>query len=348
MIKIVHFSSVHASAALLRQTPKGDGHWGEIVVRLEPESADEASWLVVYDRHKEPLATSVPRERRILMVSEPPEFQSYPKSYLDQFGLLLTPYAIARFEGQQIITQTALPWFYGMDIGAGGSQAVNRPWADLTAETAPMEARPFELTAICSNKAQTKNQIRRLRFLAILKAMLGDRLTIFGRGFNPLDDKAAVIDQSRYHLVLENNLLPHGWTEKTADAILGGAFPVHVGAREIAQDFDSTGMLWIDVTKPHEAARAVKACLDEKRAEKPLTRQAMHANKDRLLYEHNLFALLDRLIRDQLSDREKSAALCDPAPILWHGRSPASKWLRPPKLIRKWVWRAEIALLERQ
>ena len=348
-MKTVHLSSLHFSVSINRQTPHNDGLWGDLSVSLaDPQGT--ADWLVVYDRHADPLETYVPKERRILMVSEPPEFQSYPQSYLDQFGILLAPYAIRHFRGQQIITQTALPWFYGMNVGGGGEQVVSKYWPDLSDDTSAIsvgDRREWELTAICSTKTQTKNQVRRLRFLSLLKEQLGDRLKIFGRGFERLDDKAQVIEKSRYHLALENNLLPHGWTEKTADPVLGGAFPIHAGAKTIYEDFDPEGLLWIDLARPHEAVARIVACLEKDRAGSEQAQKAMQVNKQRLMQEHNLFALLDRQIAELADRYGHIPVLAKKETIHWYGKPLGKRLLKLPRALRRFVWKMQIALLER-
>nr|WP_321442727.1 hypothetical protein [uncultured Cohaesibacter sp.] len=345
-MKIVHLSSVHFSKAIYRQTPDSAGFWGELSFPLE-DREQKADWLVVFDRHQDHLQTRVPKERRALVVSEPPEFQSYPQSYLDQFGILLSPYPIKGFKGLTRLTQTGLPWFYGMNIGAGGASHVSKDWQALQQPTRPIEERTFEITAICSTKSQTKNQVRRLRFLRLLKAELGDRLKIFGRGFDPLTDKAEVIDNSRYHLALENNLMPHGWTEKTADTLLGGAFLIHGGSPAIADEFDKDGLLWIDLTRPREAVQRIRQCLEVDRARDDRAIKAMQANKERLMHEHNLFAVLNKMVIDLSPDLAESPALAKPVPIGWVKPSRLSRSLKLPRAVKRLLWRMEIALFER-
>ncbi|WP_114008187.1 hypothetical protein [Cohaesibacter intestini] len=343
----IHFSSSHATIALFRQTPGSDGCWNDLQVILE-DPEQKADWLVAYDRHKAPLKTRVPKARRVLVISEPPDFQAYPEAYLDQFGIVLSPYNVKGFKGLTRITQTALPWFYGMDIGAGGSLHVSKDWQALSQPVRTLEDRSLELTAICSTKSQTKNQVRRLRFLRLLKVALGERLTIFGRGFQPLEDKAEVIENSRYHLALENNLLPHGWTEKTADTLLGGAFLIHGGSPAIADDFDKDGLLWIDLTRPRESVERIRQCLDQGRAGNERAAIAMQANKDRLMHEHNLFAVLDKLVIDLSPELADIPLLERPEPIRWIKASRLSRLLKVPRAAKRLLWHMEITLFERK
>ncbi len=342
----IHLSSPHASRAWFRQTPNMDGCWNGLQFCLE-DPEHEAEWLVAYDRHQDPLETRVPKARRVLVISEPPDFQAYSKAYLNQFGIILSSYKIKDFHGLTRITQTALPWFYGMNVGADEPMPISKDWQSLQQPTRPIGERTFEITAICSTKSQTKNQVRRLRFLRLLKAELGDRLKIFGRGFDPLTDKAEVIDNSRYHLALENNLIPHGWTEKTADTILGGAFLIHGGSPAIADEFDKDGLLWIDLTRPREAVQRISQCLEADRARDDRAINAMQANKERLMHEHNLFAVLNKMVIDLSPDLAESPALAKPEPICWFKPSRLSRSFKLPRAVKRLLWRMEIALLER-
>ncbi len=348
---IIHLSSPHLSSLHFRQTPNGDGVWEDHQFILD-DPDHKADWLVVYDRPAAALSTRVPKERRILMVSEPPEFQNYTQGFLDQFGTVYSPQALEMARDKSVEGQSALPWFYGMEVGGNDHGDISKNWDDLLAPTKTLDERQWELTAICSDKKQTKNQIRRLRFLKILKELLGDRLRIFGRGFEVLDDKAEVIESSQHHLVLENNLLPLGWTEKMADPVLGGSFPFHGGSEQISKDFDPAGLVWIDMTQPYASAQKILEFLDSRKAFTAEASQAMQANKQRLMQEHNLFAVIVALVQSKnavggvaLSSNEDGKA--DAQMITWSKQPRWKRLFRKPKFINRLTWEIEVRLFER-
>ena len=167
------FCTVHAAWPWLRQTEDGSGRMGDVRFVLE-EKDGSTPWLVVFDEPPAGAATRVPRERRVLFVTEPPEIKRYPRSYLGQFGTVI------------------------------------------------------------STKTATEAQRRRIRFVRRLKDILGDDLDVFGRGFRPVSDKAEAIAPYAYHLVLENNYIDNFWTEKLADAWIGWALPLYLGAPNLA------------------------------------------------------------------------------------------------------------------
>ena len=85
------FATIHAAWPWMRQTEDGNGALGRAQFVLPspashsfsslPTSAETSSaWLVVFDEAPVGFSTTVPRERRILFVTEPPEIKKYPRS----------------------------------------------------------------------------------------------------------------------------------------------------------------------------------------------------------------------------------------------------------------------------
>ena len=285
---IVQLTSNNNLEFFFRQTPKGDGIWGNNQFDLV-DGRHHADWLVAYDEPNKICETVLPRERRILFRTEPKSIKYYSADFLNQFGAVVSIDDNPSFDGQTILSQVALPWMYGLDF--------ERPqeayqWDALAADRAvPHKG---ELSVVCSTKNMNINQSRRIRFLSMLKEALGDRITLYGRGFRPIADKREAIDGYRYHLVLENNLLKDGWTEKLADPILGGVFPISAGSPNLGDYFNPEGFASIDITKPRQAVAKVLDILDRDLAMK--AGAAMKENKQRLMQQNNFFSLCSRVI----------------------------------------------------
>jgi hypothetical protein len=136
----------------------------------------------------------------------------------------------------------------------------------------------------------------RLALVERLREKLGSDLAVFGHGVNPIGDKFDGIYGFDFHLALENNVEPHFWTEKLADAFLGWAHPLHLGAPRAADDFPRGAMTPI---RSDNVERAVEDIMFRLRAglsgeDRALIGQA----RGKLLYEHNMFAMIDRLVKD--------------------------------------------------
>ena len=337
---LIQIASIHQLSMWFRQTPGGDGVWEDVRYTFEDVGA-EADWLVVYDEAPPGFVARVPHDRRILFLSEPRTIKRYPARCLAQFGRALSISEQPGYQGRIFHGNPALPWFYGLDINNPKGPQNYLHWDALEAADKTDRPERGEISVVCSTKTMNLNQHRRLRFLHMLKDRLGERLTIFGRGFQPIEDKAEGIDGFRYHLVLENNLLEHGWTEKLADPIIGGAFPI-VSGGALESYFDPVGYRSIDTTRPREAVDTVERILDEDPAAN--ARDAMAENKRRLMREHNFFEVCRRI------------ALADPAPsakapaeevLIAPRRSRMDKVFSTPKVLRKPLRRLYLATMER-
>ncbi|MBD8891924.1 hypothetical protein [Roseibium litorale] len=284
---LVHVSSIHDIRRIFRQTPGNDGIWEDFRF-VTGDTEHQADWFIGYDEPVPGCLTHLPLERRILITSEPYTIKYYPPVFLQQFGTVVSMAPIRGVSGRMVLGTGGLPWMYGLD-----QKPAPMPWQELVAGS--QVAKTGEMSVVCSTKKMNLNQHRRLRFLGMLKEALGDRLTLFGRGSNPIEDKSDAINSFRYHLVLENNLIDNGWTEKLADPILGGAFPIVSGGENLADYFDPEGFRLIDTRKPRAAVETVLRILEEDPFEG--AQAAMAENKRRLMMQHQFFPIAVNLIR---------------------------------------------------
>lgn len=289
----VHFSTHHRARHIFRQTPEGDGKWHDLeFVFSDPEQS--AQWLVVYDEPPKDLTVSVPWQRRILLLTEPPGIKFYPTAYLNQFGIVVSPMSLsASYRGTQVNQQSALAWHYGINMDLEDRNIGALDWRALAA--GPNKNKTEILSVICSNKRKTAQQIHRLAFVEYLQKRLGDCVHIFGRGFRPIPDKADAIAPYRYHVVLENNLIDHFWTEKLADSYLGGAFPFFAGCSNIDNYFSFRSFSSIDVRSPGPAVDVIEAALDQNLYDSSVDH--LCDARRRVMEVHNLFAVCSKLLR---------------------------------------------------
>ncbi|MTI16490.1 hypothetical protein E1162_04465 [Rhodobacteraceae bacterium RKSG542] len=344
-LTIIQLSSPHLGPWLFRQTPAGDGVWGDTRFIFAEESTP-ADWLVVYDRPDGQLNTRIPKERRILFLTEPPEIQQSSRQFMGQFGVVCSPFPCKSLRGSKVIpVQPALPWFYGLSFDPASPPSSSAGWEEMLATPPNPDERPLEISAICSTKCISKEQVRRLRFLEVLKKRLGERLQIFGRGFRPLPEKTPILLSSRYHLALENSRHPHYWSEKLADAILAGAFPLYNGGQLANRYFDGRGFLSIDTSAPQHSADVIERCLDQNVASLPDALTAMTENKQRLLFRYNIFAQCSALVAS-LADQKLAISPSKHTRISYS--KPLLQQLLPStRRLRAFCWRFALPILER-
>ena len=200
------------------------------------------------------ISTRVPRARRILVICEPRG--NFTAAYANQFGILISPFNIPGFQGVWVQSHGALTVWLGSDLADGPLD--HRGLIDL-----PPPAKQDTISVVTSRKTVLPGHRRRLAFVRALKEALGSRLTVYGRGFHTIGDKAEAILPAKYHLVLENTVMPSYWTEKLADAYLGYALPIVVGPPDLERWFSPQSFLRIDLLDTAGSIATIKRALDE-------------------------------------------------------------------------------------
>ena len=325
---LCYFATIHAAWPWMRQTENGNGAMGHVQFALCPpalhsfaplsSSAETASaWLVVFDEAPAGFSTTVPRERRILFVTEPPEIKKYPRSYLGQFGTVVSPYDLRGVERRSMfISNPCLNWHFGV---SSVSKKYNSKFKCLDElRTFPMPEKTGLVSVVCSSKAATEAQCARLALVTILKERLGDALHVYGRGFNPVDDKMSAIAPYKYHVVLENNYMDNFWTEKLSDAWLGWALPLYLGAPNLGALCPAAGFVPLPAGDLEACAQSILIAIKSGLWE---ARQAELAQcRNWMLETTNVFARAARMMETAPDYCRRQPALRRPETIFGVGR----------------------------
>jgi hypothetical protein len=282
-------ASVKPTEYLPRYLPNGEHRLGEIEWIFQ-QDCTHYDWLVVYDdlpltpsggnsQWEEKLAC--PRENTLLITAEPATIKIYGKAFLAQFGHVLTsqePWAIPH--PNPIFSQCGLLWFYG---NSHQQASVEFPTQKC-----------FDISTVCSSKQQ-KHTLHFLRheFTRRLKMEMSE-LEVFGHGHRFIKTKIEALDPYRYHLAIENHHAPHHWTEKLADAFLGGCLPFYFGCSNIFDYFPEESLIPLDIRDFDQSLETVRQVIREKAYEKRLP--AIREARRLVLKEYALFPMLSRLV----------------------------------------------------
>ena len=281
----------------LHQLPQGNPVWGNCRFSFDPEDRDY-DWLVVYEdlrtanndpkeNHHENLACS--RQHTMLTTSEPSSIKHYGNVYAGQFGCVLTSQeAWALPHPDRIFSQAGLVWMYGVGVNSEISLSFDHMLAHPPAD------KTHDLSMVFSPK-RMRHTLHHRRFNCMQDLMrLLPEMHVYGRGARPVDDKFEALDSYRYHVAIENYIGPHHWTEKLADAFLGLALPFYAGCSNAADYFPPESFIPIDMKDPPGAARIIRQAIMDNEYEKRLP--AIIEARRRVLFEHNLFAVVSREI----------------------------------------------------
>lgn len=288
-----------------RQLPGDNSSWGNCRFTFDID-AKEYDWLVVYhDLPRESMSLCTeklccPREKTILVTTEPSSITVYGSDYLHQYGLIITsqePWAIKH--PNIIFTQPGLIWYYG----ASGADGKMITYDDM--RNTPPLTKSNTISTVCSiRQGRLTLHYKRYHFTEKLKAHIPE-LDVFGHGVRPINDKAEALDSYQYHITIENHVFPHHMTEKLPDAFLGYTLPFYHGCPNAADYFPPESFIPIDINDFARTVSIIKSTL------------ANNEYKDRLPYiikarklvleKYNLFAQLDDIIssRDSITETNK-------------------------------------------
>lgn len=216
-----------------------------------------AEFLVVYDGIAEPLWTKIPFERTLVILPEPPGVKRYNTRFLNQFGHVLTVDDRVRHPGR-ILGWSTMNWFYGITFTEHGLFPSLRSLDEISVDS-DLSLKNRVASVIVSDKASTRGQRFRIRFVHELKGRLRGDLDVFGSGRNGrywIPDKRDAIAPYKFHVALENDCIPHYFTEKLLDSYLGSAFPIYRGAPNLKEYFPAGSFSQIpEQLTPAEAAQ---------------------------------------------------------------------------------------------
>ena len=275
---------------------------GEMPFVAANDSVDEEytaadGWLVICEPNPLPLNTRIPYGRRAICVNEPAVMNALPVSYLNQFGLLISPFRMSGYRGAWYQTHTGLPWFFGAAMeGKSLTPVLSR---QQLLDLKPPE-KSNTVSVVLSKKVFHEGHRKRLRLLELLKERLGERLLIYGRGIRDIHDKAEAIMPSALHLALENSIEPSYWSEKLADAFLGYALPVYGGCPDIHKWFSKDSLLIINPDDAEQACSIICESLDQQIYHQRLP--AICEARNRILSNESAFHVIMRAIEANSCD----------------------------------------------
>jgi len=258
-------------------------------------------WLVVYEgmpplpgekkiNRREKLAC--PRENTLLVTTEPSSIRIDGPHFLRQFGHVLTAKDPKLVKHHNQIFQTPpLRWFYGRPMLEGDHHYVD---IDSIKTREPIKKK-CDLSTICSNKRMSHTaHAQRYDCIMELKRRLGNELHLFGRGINPISDKSEAMDDFRYHIVVENHIQPHHWTEKIADCFLAYCLPFYYGPPNISDYFPEEAIIPIDIFDIDSAEHIIRKTIADSLYEKRLP--AIIKARKRVLNDYNLVNVIAKLV----------------------------------------------------
>lgn len=267
---------------------------------------ENPDFLIVQNKWlKKNISCNVAPENTILLITEPRSVVNFPKKYRDQFGLVCSCQGGVRHKNV-IHSFPILPWY----IGGQQADGTYLPSYDML-KNGPAPQKTKLISVITSNKVFTKGHQDRIRFVEKLKAYYGDKLDVYGRGFNDFKDKWDVIVPYKYHIVIENSAADHYWTEKLSDCYLAGTFPIYYGCTNVHAYFPENAYKTIDIYDFEAAVSVIDAAIANEESGK--NQLVLQECKQRVLDDYNLVNVLAKYCDGLNPDAKKERITLKPS-----------------------------------
>ncbi|AOY80301.2 glycosyltransferase family 10 [Moorena producens JHB] len=228
---------------LLRQSPNHSGIWEGIGFTLEP--VEECDYVIVLNGASKTTTITCPPEHIWSMVQEPPTEFRKPWHVNPSYSFRMFTTDVDLTGSQYIHSQPALPWH------------INQDYDFLTSFKAPEKTQ--QLSWITSGLRVLKGHRVRMYFLEQIQGKLD--FDLWGRDFNPIDDKWDGLVSYRYSLAIENYSNPLYWSEKLADCYLAWCMPIYYGCTRITDYFPAESLIQIDINQPDAAVEKIKEAI---------------------------------------------------------------------------------------
>lgn len=264
---------------------------------------------------KEKTTFNVAPENLILTTSEPLSVLAYPSDYCRQFGLVCSCQETLKHKNV-IYTPAIIQWFVGasFDSKGRGTSLIDYD----TFKTMPTPEKSKLISVIGSNKAFTQGHLDRIRFIERLKEYYGDKIDIFGRGYNGFEDKWSVIAPYKYHIVIENSTTKYYWTEKLADCYIGETYPIYYGCTNADEYFPKESYTAIDINNFEECVKTIDALIERNAYEE--ARATLKQCKELVLEDYNMFNYLASILDKMNPNLPRKSITVKPAKSMhsWH------------------------------
>lgn len=284
---------------ITRQTPGGKGIWGECRFFCNTDIDRCDYWFVLEGPGRKKEAAVCPKENTVFVAHEPPTLRTYRSDFLHQFAAVITSDAHIDHPNP-VLQQSGLPWHVGRKQKGHVNLGFTKDYDELKAITSIDKTKM--ISVVSSSKTMTDGHRQRVDFALQLKSHFGDKIDLFGRGLNEIEDKWDALADYRYHVAIENSEVNHYWTEKISDAFLAGCHPIYHGCPNIADYFSPGSFTLIDINDQDRAIATIEACIEQDRYTS--SRRLIWESREKVLDQYNLFPMIADYIA---KDRQRSS-----------------------------------------
>ena len=281
----------------LRQTPGGNGIWRDCKFIVNKPLKNCDWWFVCHGSGLgEKESTCCPPNHVVYISMEPTEEVSgCKKEFIAQFSQVVM--TDRNFSHKRITYSNGMSWWVGIRVAHDGIHHFDPVYKYgydqfMAMDGIPNKKNKFSL--IVSQKTSLPGHRKRLEFVdRLMNHPISEFIDVYGSGHRQVEDKWEAIAPYKYHIVLENNVIPDYWSEKLGDAYLGFSYPIYYGCPNIHDYFDSKSLQVIDINEFNDVVERLKSLLLSDVYEENF--ENIKSSRMRILNDYNIFELMARL-----------------------------------------------------
>lgn len=230
--KIIKVSFQHGYADMSRYLSKR--LFTEYQIEINNKNCIECDYWIVYGNLPHGTEEAIVNPENVFLITT--ELDGYlSERFLKQFSKVIT--LDTHYKTNNLVYDSlGLPWF------------INKSFDELYDQK--NVAKSKLLSMVVSNKSDisyTRNYKIRYDFAMAAAKYFGDKIDVFGRGFNELKQKEDGLYPYKFSIALENVPLYNGISEKIADCFLAHTFPLYWDCPNIEKYFSPQSYARLDI-----------------------------------------------------------------------------------------------------
>lgn len=290
MKKVLLLTNSKNVIGLLEQTPNGKLVVGQYEYFINDVECP-VDYVVSYSKGRKLERKHVSSGVCILITGEPSSVYRYSRRYMKQFTKIYSSQDINL--SNVTASPPYQPWWYGRDDSFISRNHKSMTWDDLRDREV---VKRKVISLISSTKIKVSGHIDRVVFTNFCKRSPLS-IDVYGRGYQSFEVKDSVLEDYKYHIVIENSIERDYISEKLTDALLAGCYVFYHGAPNVFDYFPNHRIEKIDIRDPHKSIAIIEKAISDNKFEKSL----IHASeyKTYIMNDFNLFYRIPSFLDSQ-------------------------------------------------
>lgn len=300
-------------------------------IEFKENSTEDIVWdyVVVYESLPSNVIFKCKKGGLIFISGEPRDSNPYCKEFFNQFDHVISSHTWYK-RPNHYLSQQALDYHFGKSFK---TRQCKYNYESLKNMPVPQKKKAMSMMA--SSKRMMPGHVKRYDLLMELKRLYANKIDFYGDGVNFVDDKADSILPYMFHICIENSSVPHYWTEKIADSLLGYAVPIYYGAPNILDYFPQKAIIWLDLNNTKACVQTISEILEQpEKIYNEMLPYLLEA-RNKLLDEYNIFPTLEKFIMEHPTSDEVKNVMIKPYQVMKSFKNRLLR-LRIRRLIFKW------------